>query len=363
MRSYFSKAVGILVLMILLWTSTGDACIGERREVPPFRSQPVLRAKPVLIPKGLPGAGRAQVSSEPTLVILVQFTDRTESTIQANWNTEMFAATNSMRDYYHEVSYYQPGVTGLDLPPASETSAPNNNGVAGWYTITYTDPGTGTTYNTHPWNAIKADWEGTASQWIAEAAVLAADPDVNFATFDTNADGFISASELHIVIVVAGYEDSYSGNPNPDTWRHHWSLATGVTVDGVVILQYNQGGGYSMVGELDPNGSIIKFGLVCHEMGHDLGLPDLYDVSQNSEGIGEWGLMSSGDWCNVGVLANSPSHLCAWSKIYLGWISPTVVTVPDQFNASINQVESNPVAYKLWSRGQPGEEYFLVTNR
>jgi len=365
MRRYFSKAAGILVLMILAWTSTGDACIGERGEVPAFRSKPVLREKPILIPEGLPGAGRALVSVEPTLVILVQFTDRAGITTQANWNTEMFAAANSMRDYYQEVSYYVAGVTGLDLPPASETSAPNNNGVAGWYTITYTD--NGNTYDEHPWNEFGANWLDSteASRWIAKAAVLAADPHVNFAAFDANGNGFISAKELHIVVVVAGYEDSYSGSPNPATWRHHWSLATGVTVDGKVVLQGNQGGGYSMVGELRPNGSIIKFGLVSHEMGHDLGLPDLYDTDDDngkSEGIGDWGLMGSGDWCKVTVDADSPSHLCAWSKIHLGWISPIVIHV-DQSNVPITQVETTPVAYKLRSGGQPETEHFLVTNR
>ena len=39
---------------------------------------------------------------------------------------------------------------------------------------------------------------------------------------------------------------------------------------------------------------MIEIGIFCHEFGHVLGLPDLYDTDDSSPGIGEWGLMGSG---------------------------------------------------------------------
>jgi len=104
-------------------------------------------------------------------------------------------------------------------------------------------------------------------------------------------------------------------------------------------------------------------GTFAHEFGHDLGLPDLYDYDYTSDGIGEWGLMAYGS--NLGFPAGTcPAHPCAWSKMKLGWIDPTVVT--EYLNdAPVSQVETNPTAYLLpYSYASPEpQEYFLVENR
>ena len=351
-----------LILGLCLSVTTLRACVGASGARPLVRSVPSVRVMPGLPPGALPTSGIAAASVEPTLVILCQFSDQAGATTQASWDSATYGpyvvGGRSLRDYYHEVSYFMPGARGLDLAPAAETSAPNNNGVVGWYDLSWTDPNTLTVHDTHPGNVIGSDWENRASQAIAAAAVAAASADVNFALFDVSGEGIISANELHIIIILAGYEASYGNNPTPDTWRHHWSIPGGVKVGGVSVL----GGGYSMLGELDPNAAMIQYGLVCHEMGHDLGLPDLYDPSGRSEGIGEWGLMGSGDWCSTAVLADCPSHLDPWCKSQMGWLVPTVV-LTDQLAVNIPQVETNPIAYKLWSRGTPGGEYFLVENR
>jgi M6 family metalloprotease-like protein len=335
--------------------------------VPAYRSQPSLRAAPVLHPPGLSTAGIAVQKTEPTLVILCQFDDRDSTTSRTAWDAPMFGpyviGGRSHRDYYREVSYYIAGAQGLDLPPAAEACG-NNDGIAGWYTISYTNPNSGAVTGNHPYNAVGVNWKNVAgaSNNVAAGAIAAADNDVNFAAFDLNGDTFISASELHIIIILAGYEASWGANPGPDTPRHHWSLGAGVVLDGVTLLQWNMGGGYSMCGELDKNGNMIEYGLICHETGHDLGLPDLYDTSQNSEGVGEWSLMGSGDWCNTAVPGDCPAHLDPWCKSWLFWVVPVNVGV-DMVGVNIVQVETNPVVYKLWNHGAANMEYFLVENR
>lgn len=354
-----------LVAGLLLQAAPSPACTGAtgRRAL---RSQPTLRGVP-LTPGGLPVAAPAAIGSEPTLVILCRFSDQDSTTARTAWDAPMFGpyvpGGRSHRDYYREVSYYVPGIAGLDLPPAAETCGPNNDGIAGWYSISYSDPVAGQVYTKHPDNVYAPGWEQTAaSQYVVAGAVMAADADVNFAAFDLNGDTFISASELHIIVILAGNEASYGNAASPATWRHHWSFGVGVVLDGVTLMQWNRGGGYSLLGELDPNGAMIQYGLICHETGHDLGLPDLYDTTQRSEGIGEWGIMGSGDWCNTGTLGDCPAHHDPWSKSWLGWLNPTVVA-SDVFGVAIPQVETNPIAYKLWSRGMPALEYFLVENR
>jgi len=44
-----------------------------------------------------------------------------------------------VRHYYHEVSYYQSGVRGVDLYPAYENHGAPNDGVVGWVQVTWND--------------------------------------------------------------------------------------------------------------------------------------------------------------------------------------------------------------------------------
>ncbi len=70
-------------------------------------------------------------------------------------------------------------------------------------------------------------------------------------------------------------------------------------------------GGYQLVG------------VIAHEYGHEIGLPDLYDRDGSSDGVGNFCLMSGGSWNGSGATPAPPS---AWCKSYLGWLSPELIT-------------------------------------
>ncbi|MBU8920669.1 MAG: M6 family metalloprotease domain-containing protein [Bacteroidales bacterium] len=72
---------------------------------------------------------------------------------------------------------------------------------------------------------------------------------------------------------------------------------------------------YNIAPTVSCEGGLIEIGVFCHEFGHFLGLPDLYDIFGRS-GIGHWGLMGTGNW----NIPESPSHICGWSKHQLGWV-------------------------------------------
>src|SRR3990172_9249534 len=112
-----------------------------------------------------------------------------------------------------------------------------------------------------------------------------------------------------------------------------------------------------MVAESSP------IGVIAHEFGHDLGLPDLYDTDGSSNGgVGEWDIMATGSW-NGSPRGTQPAHMTAWAKIKLGWLTPTVVTSA-LLGQSIGRAETNPVAFQLVIRtSSAGDEYFLVENR
>ncbi|MEP6572005.1 MAG: M6 family metalloprotease domain-containing protein [Gemmatimonadota bacterium] len=119
-------------------------------------------------------------------------------------------------------------------------------------------------------------------------------------------------------------------------------------------LQSGQGGDDACTA-----GLIMPIGTIAHETGHAFGLPDLYDTSPgagpHTEGIGEWGLMGSGNY----ALPYSPSRFEAWSLAELGWISIDTLRA----NQTIHLA---PVALSdtvLYIPVPGTNEFFLLENR
>ena len=98
--------------------------------------------------------------------------------------------------------------------------------------------------------------------------------------------------------------------------------------------------------------------MICHEMGHFFGLPDLYDYSNITAGIGYWGIMAFGSW--NGGDGKSPAHFCAWSKFMLGLLQPT--RMHSQTDIELPSASLYPVAH-MYRDGLDDGEYFLVENR
>ncbi len=106
-------------------------------------------------------------------------------------------------------------------------------------------------------------------------------------------------------------------------------------------------------------GVIMPIGTMAHELGHAFGLPDLYDTNLRSaavtQGIGEWGIMGSGNYTQP----YSPAGYDAWSLATLGWV--TLDTI-----ASAGTIELTPTAISdtVLYFGVPGtDEYLLFENR
>jgi M6 family metalloprotease-like protein len=105
--------------------------------------------------------------------------------------------------------------------------------------------------------------------------------------------------------------------------------------------------------------SLMPIGTVAHETGHAFGLPDLYDTdvntSRRTQGIGEWGLMGSGNYASP----YSPSRFEAWSLFELGWIAVDTLT-------SGREIRLGPVATSdtvLYLPVPGTHEFYLFENR
>jgi M6 family metalloprotease-like protein len=80
-------------------------------------------------------------------------------------------------------------------------------------------------------------------------------------------------------------------------------------------------------------------GVIVHEFGHLLGLPDLYSTNEQ---VGPWDVMGRGTWRGYPAGA-IPALLCAWNRIRLGWLDETHVHV---FKGNFDVVTLTPVAIR-----------------
>jgi immune inhibitor A len=320
------------------------------------------------------------------------------------------ATDRTLNNYYKEVSYDQFKI---------------NVDVKGWYTLP------------HPYNYYleqgkyyNDNGDAHIGELVKDAIALADKAGVDFSQYAVDAkpgdfadlygdktitpDG-ISKVVPNIFIIHRGTGAEYSRDPSV-IWSHKWDILsasyygqyykTGVypadetlkyeVVDGVVVNTYNicPEVGQDITGYRykDSNGNPVRKpspvdpGVFAHEFGHVLGLPDQYDYGYDSEGTGMFTLMAGGsygrDVNTTNTLLNryfsgfSPVHMEAWSKYYLGFIVPKVIT-KELLGSNTQTITLEPAAqtpnkkgiytapnyYKIVVPGSGGKEYFLLENR
>jgi len=197
---------------------------------------------------------------------------------------------------------------------------------------------------------------GQRASYVGRPADLARDALLGFAAAARTPAERAALREAHALVVFfagPGHE-SHIEHPDPTVpWSNYTVLPVPVEVEGrrfddaCVIAEE----------EVAP---LSSFGVLCHEFGHQLGLPELYAPGgATHEGIGIWGLMGQGSWLGHG---DRPPHLCAWSKARLGWVE--VVTIDETTRGvELPAVERVPRVVKIPAGPDRPEEYYLVENR
>jgi M6 family metalloprotease-like protein len=265
--------------------------------------------------------------SRKTILLLIKYPDLpntySAATLKDMMNLPDYRGTGSFRDYYLKSSYGK-----LDV----ETD------VFGWYTAAQPYAYYG-----------KQNGDLRATQLVREAINAAEAAGIDFSKYDNDGNGSLDG-----VIIIHSGPGAEEGSQTQYIWSHRSQLVNvgyQVSYDNVYINDYI----------INPerrlfSGGIVGIGVFCHEFGHLLGLPDLYDISQASEGVGEWSLMGDGGWLGG---EHSPGNLCAWSKAVLGWINPTVLSASGAY--SLSAASENSQCYRV--NTMLSNEYFLIENR
>ena len=305
---------------------------------------------------GLPPLGEPRIVEAPgwagpetdVLFIMIEFTDVGCSFTDTQMQTNLFGGgatgPGDLDDYFDEISY-----GALDMVGWVEGGAD-----------CYTAANTHTHYDNGP---------GTAADLVREAVNLA-DPDIDFSLYDNDGDGDVDV--LGVIYAGGGPhdgcedDDGSSGSSGDNLWPHKSSLGVGEPADGVVVNDYIIQSEITWALSDGVCDEIQTIGLFAHEFGHAIGLPDLYDTDNSSNGVGFWSTMGS-QYRSTVTLADTPPHYDPWSKWFEGWISPVDYTGMDM-GVGMPQVETNPVVAQLLDNpggveiGGTGE-YFLVENR
>lgn len=239
-------------------------------------------------------------------------------------------AVGSVRDYYKEVSY---GKLTIESTVTPWVKLPQNESYYG------ADSADGAT--------LDVNWRVMITDAIAAATAAG----FSFAQGDSDGDGWVDG----LTVIHSGVGQELSGNPTTCMWSKQGLMMPSVAVNGVRMSRVHTEP--ALRGAASSTG-IIRIGTICHEMGHFFGLPDLYDYSGFTLGLGGWSLMANGSW--NGSDGKQPAHFDAWSKCMLGFVTPTPVHSQTAFALPRSEDTS---AVGIIRDGMSSGECFLVENR
>ncbi|MDO9067976.1 MAG: M6 family metalloprotease domain-containing protein, partial [Deltaproteobacteria bacterium] len=292
-------------------------------------------------------------------VVMGYFTDLAATNTQAEFQGMLFnTGTNnkSVNNYYRDMSYNAMSCSGV-----VDNWRSSGNTVA-YYSAGYGLNG-GTTANTY--------------EFIRKVLVHA-DSFVSFAdsSYDQNHDGYVDV--LWVTHAGKGAEEGAA-----NIWSHSFYLSgfgggatyyttgdispfTGnpVRIDDYIInperTNYADGNGGTT--------EMIGCGVYCHEFGHAIGLPDLYDTDANDygagSGLGNWSVMAGGSWGGNGSTNARPAALDLWCRRFLGWASPARITNDNLYTVNSIMTTAAGSSYKLAKLGaDTTKQFWLIENR
>lgn len=281
-------------------------------------------------------------------VLMGVFADSTHTILPANSTITDVLFADPANEWAYSANTY------FDENSASMFDVQGN--VLGWFAVD-----SASTWYVGPNDGLDPSTDHTGA-FIKELLDAAEAQGHDFSQYDGDGDGEVDV--LAVLFPLVGASCGGDG-----IWPHRWVVRAwdafggqryqtddGVTVDDYMIQPAV--GGTSCFDDSEH----MAPGTFIHELGHGIDLPDLYDTDSSldgdSEGIGHWGLMGSGNHNKQ----PSPAHLSAWSKNDLGWVSVDTMTAPvSRTTRTLDPVQN--VHQVIRVENPNFSEFFYLSNR
>jgi M6 family metalloprotease-like protein len=302
------QAVGVI-----LWLMLGDATVLGQSNTHQQDSACLLTAGPVNQPNAGPTDYSFLIRPRGTVRGVMLFVDFPDANYRESTTDLYNLLVPHSREWLKEVSY---GRMSVDVVPVSK-----------WYRMTKPSAEYGFTSKVPPMTFEQH------RAYIAEAIHLA-ESDVDF-------------KQYQFVNVVAAL-----GSQIPPSPTFHARPGQGISTQGIEMR-------HAITFGADIRRVIPNFGakIFVHEMGHLMGLPDLYDYlaprALHWRFGGGWSVMSS----NV-----TGAHYFAYEKLKLGWLDPKQIkcmTSPGTVQATITPLEKPGGLKAIMIRTGPSTAYVI----
>jgi len=296
------------------WEEVGEAPTAEkfqaRRAAAKARRQPkAVGTKPNLAPKGvviLANFSNSKMQSSHTLAVFDELCNSENCTVNSGYpSAAQYFADQSNGAYRPVFDVFGPVTLSHNVAHYGNDIWVQDEETGEWYQ----DRGNDT----------------LATDAVVEACKLADQQfTINWADYDSDNDG-----DIDFVYVIYAGKGQADGGTQETIWPHNWSVSSARYYHNCTYTanQCKVGGknieNYAMSGEISGS-SLSGIGTLCHEFGHVMGLPDLYDTKYETvycNGVtpNDWNIMDGGSYNGDG---HCPPNYDPWQKQFFGWLTP-----------------------------------------
>lgn len=296
----------------------------------------ITQSKDYKSPKGTKNIGQMN-----NLVVYIRFNDQSEYSQDTNFYWEMFNATadpqeQSMKNYFQQVSYNQLDITTSFFPvTVSNIVVSYQDEHPRAYYMPYSE------YNPIGYNEDNDERSEREFQLLADAVAFIENQVPEDLNIDYNDDGLVD----NVCFIIKGGTTAWSTL----LWPHRWALyGQDAYIHGKRVWDFN----FQLSDFLVNSRSSV----LCHEMFHSLGAPDLYRYNDETiNPVGSWDVMSAN--------ANPAQSMCAYMKWkYGGWLE----NIPEITEGGVYTINTpwsqENCIYKIASPNST-TEYFTVEYR